>query len=116
MTQVSVNVNGRTYRLRCAPGQEDRLVDLASYVKSKLDGLFAEHGSAGDERILLMASIMLADELFDARAALEQEREARLFAEDLATEATEEARKMAQRQVSDIAAVASKPSLRKDSA
>lgn len=109
MTQVSVNVNGRMYRLRCAPGQEDRLVDLASYVKTKLDALFAEHGNVGDERIFLMAAIMLADELFDARASLDQEREARLFAEELATEAAEEARKVAQRQASDIAAAPKRP-------
>ena len=114
MTQVSVNVNGRTYRLRCAPGQEDRLVDLASYVKTKLDALFAEHGSAGDERVLLMAAIMLADELFDARTALEQEREARLFAEELATESAEQARQAAQKRATEIAATQAKPSTRKD--
>jgi len=103
MAQVSVNVNGRAYRLRCAPGQEDRLVDLASYVKGKLDALFKEHGNVGDERILLMAAIMLADELFEARAALATEREAREFAEELAMEAAEEARKTAAKQAADMA-------------
>lgn len=97
MTQVAVNVNGRMYRLRCAAGQEDRLVDLASFVKSKLDSLFAEHGNAGDERVLLMAAIMIADELFDARTDLAQERSARAFAEELAAEASELARKETQR-------------------
>lgn len=117
MAQVSVNVNGRAYRLRCAPGQEDRLVDLASYVKGKLDALFKEHGNVGDERILLMAAIMLADELFEARAALATEREAREFAEELAVEAAEEARKAAGKQAADMAGrTAAKPPPQKGAA
>lgn len=39
----------------------------------------AEHGSIGDERLVLMAAIMLADELFDARADID----------DLLTDSTE---------------------------
>lgn len=116
MTQVSVNVNGRSYRLRCAPGQEDRLVDLASHVKTKLDALFAEHGNVGDERILLMCAIMLADELFDTRAALEQEKEARAFAEELAAEYAEEARKAVQKQTAGLTAAVAQPTIRKGAA
>lgn len=33
--------------------------------------LTAELGHAGDERLLLMAALMIADELWDARAALQ---------------------------------------------
>lgn len=105
MTQVAVNVNGRMYRLRCAAGQEDRLVDLASFVKGKLDGLFAEHGNVGDERVMLMAAIMIADELFDVRAELEREKSARAFAEELAEEAAEKSRQDAMRQAEAIALV-----------
>ena len=81
---------------------------------TKLEALFAEHGNAGAERVLLMAAILLADELFDARTALEREREARLFAEELATESADQARQAAQRRATDIAASQTKPATRKD--
>jgi cell division protein ZapA len=69
MTQVSVTLNERTYRLRCGPGEEDRLVELLTYVKTKFDELQAAHGRVGDERLLMMAAVMIADELWDARLA-----------------------------------------------
>ena len=69
MGQVSITLNDRVYRLVCDDGEEDRLVDLATYVKAKVTELTAEHGHAGDERLLLMAALMIADELWDARAA-----------------------------------------------
>ena len=71
MGQVSITLNDRVYRLVCDDGEEDRLVELATYVKDKVAHLTAELGHAGDERLLLMAALMIADELWDARAALE---------------------------------------------
>jgi cell division protein ZapA len=68
MGQVSVTLNDRVYRLVCDDGEEDRLVELATYVKAKVAHLTAELGHAGDERLMLMAALMIADELWDARA------------------------------------------------
>ncbi|MBV1695199.1 MAG: cell division protein ZapA [Hyphomicrobiales bacterium] len=70
MGQIAVTLNGRTYRLRCGDGEEDRLVALATSVKAKFDALLAEHGNAGEDRLLLMTALMIADELQDARAML----------------------------------------------
>ncbi len=69
MGQVAITLNDRTYRLVCDDGEEDRLVELAGFVKSKVEHLRAEIGHVGDERLMLMAALMIADELFDARAA-----------------------------------------------
>ncbi len=68
MAQVAITLNDRTYRLVCDDGEEDRLVELAGYVKAKVEQLRAELGHVGDERLMLMAALMIADELFDARA------------------------------------------------
>lgn len=70
MGQVTITLNGRSFRLRCGDGEEARLIALAEHVEVKLAGLVAEFGQVGDERLLVMASIMIADELFDARDAL----------------------------------------------
>lgn len=71
MGQVSITLNGRTYRLACENGEEDRLIELATHVKERVDQLTTEFGQVGDERLLLMTAILIADELWDTRKALE---------------------------------------------
>jgi cell division protein ZapA len=71
MGQISVTLNGRTYRLRCGEGEEERLLELANHVSARVDGLAAEFGQVGDDRLLLMAALLITDELWDAREQLE---------------------------------------------
>ena len=67
MGQVTVTLNGRAYRLRCEDGEEQRLLALAEHVKGKIDWLVGEFGQIGDDRLMLMASLLVTDELFDTR-------------------------------------------------
>lgn len=76
MGQVSVTLNGRTYRLACGDGEEARLAEIATYVKSKLDQLAIEFGQAGDDRLLLMTALLVTDELYDLKSACEGAGEA----------------------------------------
>ena len=69
MGQISVTIQNRTYRLSCDDGEEGRLTELAAHVRAKADGLVAEHGRIGDEHLMLMSAILVADELWDLRAA-----------------------------------------------
>ena len=62
MGQVTVTLNGRTYRLRCGDGEEQRLLALAEYVREKVDGLVREFGQIGEDRLLFMACLLLSDE------------------------------------------------------
>jgi cell division protein ZapA len=66
MGQVAIAVNGRSYRFDCGDGEEPRLQELADYVKSRMEALSSEHGNVGEERLLLMAALTIADELWDA--------------------------------------------------
>lgn len=68
MAQVAITFNGRSYRFACGEADAARLKAIGDYVKSKLDSLASEHGAIGDERLVLMAALTIADELFDARA------------------------------------------------
>jgi cell division protein ZapA len=74
MGQVAVTINGRTYTLRCTDGEEARLIELAGYVKDRADALAEEFrsdtGLITDDRLLLLAAILIADELWEAREAL----------------------------------------------
>ena len=67
MSQVAITVNGRPYRFNCGDGEEPRLTELADYVNSRLEALTREHGNVGEGRLLLMAALTIADELWDAR-------------------------------------------------
>lgn len=68
MGQVSATVNGRTYRLSCEDGQEARLREIADYISEKMRAVTAEFGQVGEDRVLLMAAILISDELFDLRS------------------------------------------------
>ena len=70
MGQVAVTLNGRSYRFDCGDGEEARLAELAAFVKGRVEEIGRQFGNAGDERILLMAALLIADELWDARVAL----------------------------------------------
>src|SRR5215831_9140263 len=75
MGQVSVPVNGRSYAIACDDGQEARIRRLAQYVDAKVGEFVAAVGQVGEARLLLLAALVIADELSDANDALERERE-----------------------------------------
>jgi cell division protein ZapA len=74
MGQVSVPVNGRSYALSCDDGQETRIRRLAQYVDAKVAEFVGNMGQVGEARLLLLAALVIADELSDASDALERER------------------------------------------
>ena len=71
MRQVALTFNGRTYRLACGEGEEARLQLLADHLAEHLGRLTAEFGQIGDDRLLVMAALLVTDELFEARAMLQ---------------------------------------------
>jgi cell division protein ZapA len=67
MAHVSVTINGRQYRMACDDGQELHLGRLAHDLDQRIANLRASFGEIGDMRLTVMAALMLADELSDAR-------------------------------------------------
>lgn len=65
MAQVSIKVNGFVYNIGCEDGQEDHLQAMAAQVDSRIDSIKALGGSSGESRLLLLAALLLADELHD---------------------------------------------------
>ncbi|MFC3052696.1 cell division protein ZapA [Kordiimonas pumila] len=66
MAQITVSINGKTYPLACADGDEERLHKLASYVDSKAKSLSSKLGHINESRLMLMSAVLIADELHDA--------------------------------------------------
>jgi cell division protein ZapA len=68
MGQVVVEIGGRGYTLSCRDGDESHLTELASGIAKKADGLTQSLGPMSEARLLLMAALMVADELHELRA------------------------------------------------
>ena len=71
MAQVVVTIAGRTYRMACEEGQEKHIEALAWHVDSKMAGLKQSFGEIGEQRLVTMAAITVADELFETKARIE---------------------------------------------
>ena len=72
MTQVSVTINGRQFRMACEDGQEGHLVNLARELDARIGALRTKFGEIGDTRLTVMAAITVADELAEAGARIKR--------------------------------------------
>jgi len=76
MAPVVLTIAGRTYRMACDDGEEAQLKELARIVENKILTLRESFGDIGEQRIVVMAAITIADEIAGARkkiAALERD-------------------------------------------
>ncbi len=71
MGQVTVVLNGRTYRLECGEGEESHLFALAVYLGTHVEDMKRKFGQVGDDRLILMASLLVTDELWELRREME---------------------------------------------
>jgi len=67
MAHVVVSIAGRTYRMACGDGEEAQLERLARIVEEKILAMKDSFGEIGEQRIVVMAALALADETADAR-------------------------------------------------
>jgi cell division protein ZapA len=70
MATVTVEVNGRAYMVGCEDGQESHVEALAKIFDAQVRDVGAQVGQVGELRLFLMAALLTADELADARARL----------------------------------------------
>lgn len=87
MAQVSVTINGRAYQIACDDGQEEHLRQLAGYIDRRVAELVAAMGQIGDMRLLVMVSLLIADELSEVTRQLDDTRKTSNDALSTATKA-----------------------------
>jgi cell division protein ZapA len=63
MPQVTVTIDGKAYRMACEEGQEEHLQELAGRFDAYVGSLRGSFGEIGDQRLTVMAGIMVLDEL-----------------------------------------------------
>ena len=97
MGQISLTVNGRPYAIACDDGQEARIRRLGQYVDAKVAEFVGSLGQVGEARLLLLAALVIADELADTNEALRLERSAQAEATAAAGAAASGVQGIAQR-------------------
>ena len=107
MAEITLTIHGRSYEVTCDDGQEAHLEDLARYLGARVEQLGQSVGQVDEGRLLVMAALLVADELHnalqevDGLKALIEERDERNGRAEAATAAAIEA--CAQR-IEDVAA------------
>jgi len=70
MSQVTVTINGRQFRMAREDGQEGHLMRLAADLDQRIERLRGSFGEIGDTRLTVMAALTLADELAEISGRL----------------------------------------------
>ncbi|NOZ31762.1 MAG: cell division protein ZapA [Alphaproteobacteria bacterium] len=63
MSEVTIDINGRKYRIACEDGQEEHVRGLAQKFSGYVDQLKDEFREAGDTRLTIMAGITVVDDM-----------------------------------------------------
>ena len=72
MAELAVMIDGRVYRVACDEGEEARLGDLAQLLDAKIAALRQRFGEIGNQRLIIMAAITLADESAEANSRVRE--------------------------------------------
>lgn len=72
MAQVTVRINGYAYTVGCDDGQEPHLMRMAASVEDRINSIKALGGQSGEARLLVLAALLMADELHDQTLLLDK--------------------------------------------
>jgi cell division protein ZapA len=65
MAEVMLSIGGHSYQVSCRDGEEPHLRTIAARVDQKVNEARSAVGDLGEVRQLLLASLLLADELLE---------------------------------------------------
>lgn len=67
MPQINVTIDGKSYRMACAEGEEPHLAALAAGLDARIVEMRKAFGEIGDMRLHVMAALTQADELTELK-------------------------------------------------
>lgn len=70
MAQIDVNIHGRQFSMECDDGQQVRVQELGQYVDQKVRQLASSGAGSSDAHLMVLTSIILADEIHELRQTL----------------------------------------------
>ena len=71
MAQVTLRINGYAYTLGCKDGEEKHLEAMGAEVSRRIEGVRVASGPSGEARMLVMAALLMADDIFEMRTKLQ---------------------------------------------
>lgn len=78
MPYVTLTLDGHSYRMACAEGEDEHLQDLGALMEARIQSLRQRFGEMGDRRLLLMAALTFVDEGMEAKKKIEHLEQALL--------------------------------------
>ena len=72
MAEVDITINGRSYRISCKDGEEERIKSLSSLINNQVQKLSEKIGQLGEARMILLASLVLLDKSDEAEKEAEK--------------------------------------------
>ena len=72
MAQVTLRINGYAYTIGCKDGEEKHLEAMGAEVGRRIDVVRASAGPSGESRMLVMAALLMADDIFELRNRLQE--------------------------------------------
>ncbi len=82
MAQVTVKINGYVYAVGCEDGQEPHLQAMTAQVDSRVESIKALGGNSGESRLLVLAALLMADEIHDLKVEIDNLRSNRAVKKD----------------------------------
>ena len=71
MPEIIVNINDQDYAIVCDPGEENHLKNLSARIDTKVRELTKRFGKIGETRLMVMASLLISDEIHELNKKLE---------------------------------------------
>ncbi len=72
MAQLTVSIHGRNYPIVCDDDQEEHVTRLAAYIDKRSSEIAETVGQVAEGRLLVMTSLLIADELQEAYDEMER--------------------------------------------
>ncbi len=72
MAQVTLRINGYAYTVGCKDGEEQHLISMGNEVERRIESIKAAAGQSGEARMLVMAALLMADDLFEMQRRLDE--------------------------------------------
>lgn len=72
MAQVTVKINGFAYSVGCQDGEEQHLTAMAAEIERRIEAIKSAAGQTGEARMLVMAALLMADDIFELTKALRE--------------------------------------------
>jgi cell division protein ZapA len=67
LAQLTIKINGYAYTVGCEDGQEQHLQAMCEQVEKRIESIKALGGNSGEARLLVLAALLMADEIHDLR-------------------------------------------------